>query len=206
MAVMMVAISPRAPKLAQRLGVRVVGGAGLLVMGVGFLIFTTLDVDSTYWRFGAGAVVTGIGMALATSPATTAIVSSLPAHRQGIASAVNDLSREVGSAFGIAVLGSVLNSAYRSGIASATAHLPAPAAAAARDSVAAAAQIAQRAGPRGGALLDRAQNAFVDGLSTSLLVAACVLFAAAAIVATLAPGRKQVARAASRGRAAAARS
>ena len=120
MALMLVAISPRAPALAQRLGVRVVGGAGLALMGIGFLVFTQLDVDSPYWLFGTGALVTGIGLALATSPATTAIVSSLPSHRQGIASAVNDLSREVGGAFGIAILGSVLNSVYRSDMSSAT--------------------------------------------------------------------------------------
>jgi EmrB/QacA subfamily drug resistance transporter len=194
MALMLMAISPRAPMLARRFGVRSVGGTGLALMGIGFLVFTTLGVDSSYWRFGTGALITGVGLALATSPATTAIVSSLPAHRQGIASAVNDLSREVGGAFGIAVLGSVLNSGYRADVAAATRPLPKPAADVATESVAAAAQIAHQAGPRGTALLESAQHAFVNGLSTSLLVSACVLFAATVLVALLAPRRQDVTR------------
>ena len=71
MAIMLIAISPRAPRLADRLGVRIVGGVGLALMGVGFLVFTALDPDSTYWLFGTGAVITGVGLALATAPATT---------------------------------------------------------------------------------------------------------------------------------------
>jgi MFS family permease len=140
MALMLMAISPRAPKLARRLGVRVVGGVGLALMGVGFLVFTTLEPDSSYWRFGAGALVTGIGLALATAPATTSIVSSLPGHKQGIASAVNDLAREVGGALGIAVLGSILYSGYRSDVGPATDGLPGPAERAAEGSIAAATQ------------------------------------------------------------------
>ena len=68
---------------------------------------------------------------------------------------MNDLSREVGGAFGIAVLGTLLNSGYRNDVTPATARLPAPAADAAEDSIAAATQIAEQAGPRGAALLDR---------------------------------------------------
>ena len=195
MALMLMAISPRAPKLARRLGVRVVGGVGLALMGVGFLIFTTLEPDSSYWRFGIGALITGIGLALATAPATTAIVSSLPGHKQGIASAVNDLSREVGGALGIAVLGTLLNAGYRNDVAPATAALPGPAAHAAEDSIAAATQIAEKAGPGGAALLDSAQAAFVNGLSTALLVGAGVLFAASVVVALLAPRREDLVRA-----------
>jgi EmrB/QacA subfamily drug resistance transporter len=194
MALMLVLIAPRAPRIAARLGVRAVGGAGLAVMGAGFLIFASLGPGSSYPPFGLAALVTGIGIGLATAPATTAIVSSLPAERQGIGSAVNDLTREVGGAFGIAVLGSLLNNGYRDHVAPAAAHLPAPAAGAVRSSVAAAGQVASRAGARGPALLDRAHQAFVSGFSTALIVAACVLFAAGLVVALVAPPRREVAR------------
>ena len=136
-----------------------------------------------------------VGLALATAPATTAIVSSLPGHKQGIASAVNDLAREVGGALGIAVLGSILYSGYRTDVAPATDGLPGPAAQAAEGSIAAATQIGHDAGQSGAALVEQAQAAFVNGLSVALLVGAGVLFAASVIVAVLAPRREDVARA-----------
>jgi EmrB/QacA subfamily drug resistance transporter len=195
MAFMLMLLSPRAPRLAHRIGVRITGGVGLAVMGGGFLIFSTLSHHSSYWHFGLGALVAGLGIGLATAPATTAITSALPPQRQGIASAVNDLAREVGGAFGIAVLGSVLNSGYRSHVAAATAQLPKPAADAIKGSIAAAAQAAPKHGAKGVALLNHAQDAFVNGLQSALLVAAGVLFAAALIVAVLAPRREEVERA-----------
>ena len=194
MALMLVLIAPRAPRIAGRLGVRLVGGAGLAIMGAGFLIFASLGADSSYWPFGLAALVTGIGIGLATAPATTAIVSSLPAERQGIASAVNDLTRDPYAAITIrlAVLGSILNNGYRDDMAPAAAHLTPAAASAARSSVAGAAEVAARAGAHGPGLLDRAQAAFVSGFSTALLVGACVLFAAGIVVAVVAPPRAEV--------------
>jgi Na+/melibiose symporter-like transporter len=189
MAAMLMIISPRAPKIARRLGVRLVGSAGLTLMAAGFLVFSTLAAGSSYWRFGLGAVLAGAGMGLATAPATTAIVSSLPGRRQGIASAVNDLSREVGGAFGIAVLGSILNSGYLSSISPLASHLPARVARPVKNSLAAALQLAPKAGRLGPALVDQAQRAFVSGLSSALVVAAAVLLAAAVLVAVLAPRR-----------------
>ena len=87
--------------------------SGSALMATGFLVLSTLGTGSSYWHFLAGLLPFGAGMALAGAPATTAIVASLPREKQGVASAVNDVSRELGGALGIAVLGSVLNTAYR---------------------------------------------------------------------------------------------
>ncbi len=72
-----------------------------------------LDGHSTYWHFLGGLIVFGFGMAFTSTPSTTAIVTSLPRAKQGVGSAVNDVSRELGSALGIAILGSLFNSGYR---------------------------------------------------------------------------------------------
>jgi EmrB/QacA subfamily drug resistance transporter len=108
MAVMMITVAPRVPRLVERFGVRPIGPTGLALMAAGLVIISTMGVGSSYWHLLAGGLVLGLGMALAAPPATTAIVDSLPEAKQGVASAVNDAAREVGGALGIAVLGSVL--------------------------------------------------------------------------------------------------
>jgi EmrB/QacA subfamily drug resistance transporter len=108
MAVVMIAVAPRVPRLVERVGVRPVGPTGLALMAIGLVVLSTMDAGSSYWHLLAGGLVLGLGMALSAPPATTAIVESLPDEKQGVASAVNDAAREVGGALGIAVLGSVL--------------------------------------------------------------------------------------------------
>jgi EmrB/QacA subfamily drug resistance transporter len=108
MAGTMVLVAPRVPRLVARAGVRPVGPVGLGLMAAGLAVISTMDAHSSYWILLGGGLVLGLGMALATTPATTMIVDSLPEEKQGVASAVNDASREVGGALGIAVLGSVL--------------------------------------------------------------------------------------------------
>jgi hypothetical protein len=69
-------------------------------------------------------ILAGAGMAMSSAPATNTIVASLPQGKQGVASAVNDLSRELGGILGIAILGSVLNTGYRSSLAEAAHGMP----------------------------------------------------------------------------------
>ena len=103
--------------MTARLGTRRTLLLGLGVFGLGLAILAGLSsVDGGYVSALPGLVVIGIGMAFTMTPSTTAITSSLPEEKQGVASALNDTVREVGGAVGIALLGSVLNSGYRSGV------------------------------------------------------------------------------------------
>jgi EmrB/QacA subfamily drug resistance transporter len=188
MAIVVIPLSRFAPQIAARVGVRVTGPIGLGLMATGFAVFATqLGTDSSYWQFLAGLIPFGAGMALSGAPATTAIVASLPRHKQGVASAVNDVSRELGGALGIAVLGSILNTAYRTGIRPHTAALPAPLANSARGSLGAAQAIGHRLGS--GDLVSQANSAFTHGITLALLAGAATLIAGAIFVALRAPGR-----------------
>jgi EmrB/QacA subfamily drug resistance transporter len=191
MALVVMPLSRLAPAIAARVGTRVTGAVGLGLMATGFVVVATLDAGSSYWHFLAALVPFGAGMALSGAPATTAIVASLPPEKQGVASAVNDVSRELGGALGIAVLGSVLNDAYRSGVAEPTAGLPPEAAEHATSSLPGAMQIAESLGAQGAGLVTVAQSAFMDGLTLSMVVGATVLALGAAFVALRAPGRAE---------------
>ena len=193
MAAIAIPMARISPSLADRLGMRVVGAAGLVSMAIAFVVWSTLDSGSGYGHFLAGLIPLAAGMALAGAPATTAITASLPAERQGVASAVNDTARELGGALGIAVLGSVLYDAYRSRLADATAGLPAGVAERAQESLAFVAGLSQGGDARARGLLEAAQAAFMDGLSASLLAGAAVLLAGAAFVATRGLGRGELA-------------
>ena len=160
-------------------------------MATGFAILSSLGTGSSYWHFLVGLVPFGAGMALAGAPATTAIVASLPRSKQGVASAVNDVSRELGGALGIAVLGSIFNSGYRSEIGAHTAGLPPAVAETATTSLAAAQQVGSRLGAPGHDLVVHAQEAFLNGFSLALTAGAAVLLTGAFFVALRAPGRAE---------------
>ena len=120
----MIPTARNAPRLAERVGFRRVTPLGLVLTAAGLFVLAQVGVDLDDRVFAAGLVVFALGMGLAGTPSTTAITSSLPHSKQGVASAVNDTARELGSALGIAILGSALNQAYRDGMASAVVGLP----------------------------------------------------------------------------------
>ena len=113
------------------------------------------------------------------TPGTSAITESLPPAQQGVGSALNDLSREVGGALGIAVIGTIVTTVYRSNLH--LAGIPAGLAGKARGSFALAIHA-------GGPLRATASSAFVDGIHTGLLYAAGAALLAAITVAVLLSG------------------
>jgi hypothetical protein len=104
------------PKLTARLRPRTVCAAGLVLVAAGLAVISQVGTTTSYWLFLAGLIPLGVGMGAAMTPATTAITEALPAAQQGVGSALNDLSREVGGALGIAVIGSIVTAVYRSSL------------------------------------------------------------------------------------------
>ncbi len=149
-----------------------------MLIAVAFTIIAQVGRDTDYWVLAVGLLVLGSGMGAAMTPATSAITAALPKAQQGVASAMNDLSREVGGALGIAVLGSVMTAVYRAHLV--VADLPDQVASKARDSFAVAAHL-------GGPVARSADSAFVDGVHVALYVAAGAAAVTALAVAALLP-------------------
>ena len=170
------------PALAGRLGVRVVCAVGLVLVAAAMVILAQLTDSSSYWLLAAGLIPLGAGMGLVMPPATSGITAALPASGQGVASALNDLSREVGGAVGIAMLASILTAGYQSHLH--LTQLSAAQAAAARSSVAVATRL-------GGPVAGQARAAFIDGLHLALLISAGIVTAAAVTTAALLRSRDE---------------
>ena len=185
-AMTMIAISPRGPRMAARVGARRLVLFGLLILPVGLLILSFASRTTPYLLTVLGMVVMAAGPACAIPTLSTGIVLSLPMDKAGVGSAVNDTTREVGGAVGIAILGSILNARYRSGLKPALAQLPptaAPVADAARHGVGALGELV-RAAPGIPALAPLqaqlqglytlAKDEFVGGMQIGLRVAAVI--------------------------------
>ncbi len=157
-----------APKLVARFGVRTIVAAGLTVVAVSMLLLSQAQVDSGYGLVAAVLVTMGLGLGLAMAPATDSVMGSLPLDKASVGSAMNDTTRMVGGALGVAVLGSILHGGYESNIGDG-------APAVARDSLGGALQVG------GTQLVDSARHAFVSGMTTASLVAAAIAFAGAII-------------------------
>ncbi|MGH3450723.1 MAG: DHA2 family efflux MFS transporter permease subunit [Haloechinothrix sp.] len=193
MAGVMMVISPVSARLVERLGTKRVMATGLLIAAAGLLLFSRMTADGSYWPdVLVPLVVLSAGFALIMPPATESIMGSLPRAKAGVGSAVNDTTRELGGALGVAVLGSVFGSIYGPRVRDALAGtgLPADAAEAASDQIGAAASVAERLGGEPGqALFDAASRAFVDGMSIAFMIGAVALALGAVIVAKFLPAR-----------------
>jgi EmrB/QacA subfamily drug resistance transporter len=176
--------------LTKRFGTKFVVANGMATVAGSLALLAMADVDSGYLLVAVALAQMGIGMGLAMAPATEAIMGALPKAKAGVGSAMNDVVREVGGTLGVAVLGSVLSSAYASGMDGPAASLPAGAAHAATDSVGAAHEVAaQMGGGAGEKLVALSNQAFVDAMSTTATVAAAAAVIGALIAVLFLPSR-----------------
>jgi EmrB/QacA subfamily drug resistance transporter len=190
MALTMMISAPMSARLVERFGSRKVVSSGLLIVASGLVLLSQSGADTPYWHLALSLVVMAAGMGLSMAPSTTGIMASLPLGKAGVGSAVNDTTRELGGALGVAVLGSLLASHYRSALPDSLAGVPGPALAVARNSLGAALEVAARlGGPGGAALAAAAKSSFVAAFSSSLVVAAGVVSGAAVLVRRFYPDR-----------------
>lgn len=192
--VVTIATATAAPRLVERVGTKLVVGAGLLVAAAGLALASSLPVAGGYPHLLVAMSILSFGMGLTMAPATESIMGALPPAKAGVGSAMNDTTRQMGGALGVAVIGSLLATSYRPGVTARLRELGAPPqlVAVARESVGAAVEAASRLPASvAGAVRDAARAEYVDGLRIALLAGAAVVLVAAAVVFAFLPARAQ---------------
>jgi DHA2 family multidrug resistance protein-like MFS transporter len=182
MAATFVVVSPRSAPLAERIGNGRTIALGLLVVGVGMAVMSRVGVDTPYLVLAIALVLLAAGIGITAAPATGSIMSSVPLAKAGIGSAMNDTTREVGGALGIAVFGSIVNSLYRSNLDLGGLDLPAAATSQIHDSVGGAATAASQTGADAGTVIERAASAFTHAFDQMAIISVAISVAAAVLV------------------------
>jgi EmrB/QacA subfamily drug resistance transporter len=194
MAAIQMVIAPASARIVERVGSKVIVGLGLVTAAVGLILASRLTADASYGQVVISLLVLAAGLALVMPTATESIMGSLPPAKAGVGSAVNDTTRELGGALGVAVLGSVMSSTYRPKVTDAISGTPIPqdAATAVTDQIGAAMSVAERVGGAPGRLIaDVASGAFVDGMGTAFTIGAAALIVGAVIVGLFLPARSK---------------
>jgi len=126
----MLVVAPLSARLAERFGSKLVVGTGLSFATLSLALMSTLPAENISYVTDVlpRLFLLAIGMGLVMAPATESIMGSLPRAKAGVGSAMNDTTRQVGGALGVAVVGSVMLSVYggRVGDALTNAKLPIP--------------------------------------------------------------------------------
>lgn len=186
--------APNSAKLVKKIGVRNTVALGLAVVALALAILSLATVTSGYPLIGLVLLILGTGMGIAMSPATESIMGSVPKEKAGVGSAMNDTTRQVGGALGVAILGSLTAGAYHSSIDSSplVANLPPQARAAIHDSIGGANLVASKIGASAKPILSVVNQAFVDAMSSTLLVAAGVAVFGAIVAYVVLPSRLKI--------------
>ncbi|SCL47320.1 drug resistance transporter, EmrB/QacA subfamily [Micromonospora citrea] len=181
--------APRSAAMVRRYGGRAVATVGLALTVAALAGFAFVDAATPIWVVLVVFFLQGVGMANIMPPATESIMSALPREKAGVGSAVSNTVRQVASALGVAVLGSVLSAVYRADVDSALRDLPTGAREAAGESISGAYATAGQLGPAAPQLVAAADEAFVAAMHWAAALAAVVTALGILVVLRWMPGR-----------------
>src|SRR5262249_48853607 len=187
----MMITAPLSARLVEVVGTKTVGTLGLVVVAASMFFLSFITVDSSYLRVIVNYTLVSVGMGLTMPPATESVMGSLPREKAGVGSAVNDTTRQMGGALGVAVIGSIVATVYASqiGAAAPRPRLSGAALEASKGSLGGALDTAGSMGANATGLVDTARVAFVDALHAGLRLGAAVVAAAAVLAYVFLPAR-----------------
>ncbi|HEY2300411.1 MAG TPA: DHA2 family efflux MFS transporter permease subunit [Acidimicrobiales bacterium] len=192
-AAIMLVLAPFSSVLVARFGNKLVVAGGLLIVAVCLLLLTTLDAHSSTPHVVIVVALLAVGMGNVMAPATDSIMGSLPRAKAGVGSAVNDTTRQMGGAVGVALLGSLVASQFSSRMF----HLlrgvvPASVLAQVTTGISQAVGEAAQdpaARPFATQIANAAKTSFVSGFHLAAVVAAVIILVAATAVMVWLPAR-----------------
>ncbi len=176
--IVLMIFAPMSTRWVRKFGNKKVVATGLFILATALVLMATFETDTTGWWVIAVTALSALGMAHVVAPATESIMGSLPRAKAGVGSAMNDTTRQVGGAVGVALLGSILASAFRPKVQDLL-HGSVPGSLLGRieDSLGSALGVARddtAAKPFAGRIVDAAHHSFVSGMHAAVLVAAAI--------------------------------
>ncbi len=186
--------SNKSASLVRRFGAKRVAAGGLTVVTGALIGYHSLTLATPVAALECIFFLQGSGMGIVMPTATESVMSVVPRERGGAGSAITNTSRQVAVALGVAVLGSILAQAYRTGLAPGLGALPAAGRLAATQSIAATQAAAGHLGPGGTALLALADRSFVHAMHVTTVVSAVIAATGAVLIVIWMPGLRAAAR------------
>ncbi|MBE2999021.1 MFS transporter [Nocardiopsis sp. HNM0947] len=168
--------APLSPTLVRKAGPRAVAAGGIVAVCLSFAFFAVIQQDTPIPLIMLFFFTQAAAMATVLTPATDAIVSSVPPGKAGAASAVQNTARQIATALGVAVLGAVISVHYRSALSpelqrvAAEEGVPEERAETAGESIEATMTLVRELGDAGRVLVAPAKEAFVSGMHLAALV------------------------------------
>jgi predicted MFS family arabinose efflux permease len=191
-AVVLLVVATLSPFGVRYIGTKAVVFAGMVLIAIGLALLASTSSHSTYLDALPSFLLMGVGSGLCAAPCTESVMGSVPIDLAGVGSATNSTALQIGSALGVAVLGSLLNTRYQASMTSLLRHfqVPSSVARATEGSLGGALQVAHHlGGTLGGELGSAAKDSFLSGMTFAVSVGAVITAVAAAFVLAFLPSR-----------------